>query len=81
MLSPKTVFSVVSLSILIKATVNHTISPDSLRLGGTKGSVSVYWQIAHSLQQILDTAIVSITVYAKRFEGSKRRLCHHIQIW
>jgi len=64
-----------ALSMLIKATVDHTISDGSLRLRSTRWTVSVYWKIVRSLQQILP----SLALFAKQFEDLERRIHHHTQ--
>jgi len=69
-------FSVSFLFMLIKATVDHTTCYGSLRLGGMKWSVSIYWKISCSLQQILPSS----ALFAKQFEVLESRFYHHTQV-
>ena len=55
--------------------IGHTVCHGPLRLGSMKWSVSVYWKISRSLQQILSSSTLS----AKQFEEVERHFHHHTQ--
>jgi len=63
--------------LFLYSKLDNTICRDSLRLGVMKRSVSVYWKIARSLQQILPSS----ALFAKQFEDLERRFHHHIPLW
>ena len=71
MILQKSIFSVLPLSVFIKAKVGYTL----LRLGFLKWLVLVYWKIVHNMQQVLPSS----ASFAKQLEELERRFHHNAQ--